>query len=95
MLRNAARSALGVRDQNRWSYYDSRRTQAAEGEVRLLTTTQKVETNFGSHYICVDRDPTGRIISIGISSPGKFDNSELSEFVIQLQDAINSVIDGD
>jgi hypothetical protein len=59
---------------------------------RLITTTQRVETKFKTHYIHVSRDSTGRIHEIGISSPGRFDNSELAEFVIQLQDAINEVL---
>lgn len=60
--------------------------------MRLITTTQRVETKFRTHYIHVSRHPDGRIHEVGISSPGRFENSELSEFVIQLQDAINSVI---
>ena len=60
--------------------------------MRLITTTQKVRTNYGAHYVAVDRDIDGRVISIAISSPGKFDNSELNTFVIQLQDAINEVL---
>lgn len=60
--------------------------------MRVQTTTQKVVTNYGSHYVAVSRDARGCVTEIAISSPGKFDNSALNDFVIQLQDAINSVI---
>lgn len=60
--------------------------------MRLITVTKRVETKFRTHYIHVSRDPEGRVHEIGISSPGRFENSELSEFVIQLQDAINEVL---
>lgn len=60
--------------------------------MRLITTTQRVETNYKTHYIHVSRDGRGQIREINISSPGKFDNSSLNEFIIQLQDAINAVI---
>ena len=62
--------------------------------MRLLTTTQKVETKYGSHYIAVSRDPSGMIREIAISSPGKFTETAMSQFVLQIQDAINSVIEG-
>ena len=62
--------------------------------MRLLTTTQRVETKYGSHYVAVSRDPTGMIREIAISSPGKFTETEMSRFVLQIQDAINDVIGG-
>ena len=62
--------------------------------MRLLTTTQKVQTNYGSHYVSVSRDPTGMIREIAISSPGKFTETAMSAFVLQIQDAINDVIGG-
>ena len=63
--------------------------------MRLITATQKVATNYGSHYVSVDRDANGRVISVAISSPGKFDNSALCEYVIQIQDAINELLGDD
>jgi hypothetical protein len=60
--------------------------------MRLHATTQKVRTNYGSHYVSVMRDTKGTVCEIAISSPGKFDNSALNDFVIQLQDAINEVL---
>ena len=63
--------------------------------MRLITVTKRVETKFKTHYIHVSRDKDGRVHEIGISSPGRFDQSELSEFIIQIQDAINEVLGDD
>lgn len=60
--------------------------------MRLITTTQKVETKYGSHYIHCSRDTDGNVREIMISSPGKFTETAMSAFVLQIQDAINEVL---
>lgn len=60
--------------------------------MRLITTTQRIETKYGTHYCHISRDASGQVHEIALSSPGKFDNSELNTFVIQIQDAINAVL---
>ena len=62
--------------------------------MRLITTTQRIETRYGTHYCHISRDPSGMIREIAISSPGKFTETAMSQFVLQIQDAINSVIEG-
>ena len=59
---------------------------------RAKCVTQKIETPFGSHYIHCEHDGHGRILGISISSPGKFDNSEIAGLLGTLSEAANQVI---
>lgn len=63
---------------------------------RLNTLTQKVPTKFGSLYAHVShdpRDPAGRVIEVAFSTPGKFDNSAVSDAVVALGAATTAMID--
>jgi len=63
---------------------------------RLNTITMKVPTRFGSLYAHVShdpRDPSGRVIEVAFSTPGKFDTSAVSDALIALGHATTSAIE--
>jgi hypothetical protein len=59
--------------------------------TREQCITQKVETDFGSHYVHVSH-VGHRITGISISSPGKFDDSALAGMLGALSEAATGVI---
>ena len=58
---------------------------------RTETITERVNTKFGTHYVHISH-VAGRILDISISSPGKFDNSEIAGLLGTLSEAANQVI---
>lgn len=61
--------------------------------MRTATTTQKIETAFGSMYVHLERDSTGRPVGISFSTPGKCDNTQLDGIIKQLGEAANSLLE--
>ena len=59
---------------------------------RTETLTQRVETSFGSLYVHVSF-VDGRIVDIGISTPGKHLDTTIGNTLISIGTAITEMID--
>ena len=57
---------------------------------RSLTTTQKVETEFGSMYVHVEVDAAGRPAGGSISTPGKEPGSQIARLVAALSEGLGA-----
>lgn len=62
--------------------------------ARLMTTTQKVETRFGSIYTHVSVDASGAVREVAISTPGKHADTAVEAAMTALGRAITECLPG-
>lgn len=55
----------------------------------MEATTIKIPTEFGSLYCHVAHD-SGHVMEIRFSSPGKFDNTQIEQLLVQLGEAASA-----
>lgn len=58
---------------------------------RRETNTGRVLSSFGTHYVHVEHEE-GVVKNVWISSPGKFDSTELKDFLEKLAGAVSGEI---
>lgn len=61
---------------------------------RLMTTTQKVETRFGSLYAHVSTDADNHVREVSISTPGKHHDTAVEAAMAALGRAITACLPG-
>lgn len=59
---------------------------------RSRVTTAKVKSPFGSLYVHVSHNDAGHAIAVGISSPGKFSDTEVGETLTALAEEITAIL---
>lgn len=60
--------------------------------IRSQCRTQKVKTAFGSMYISIDHDDTGRPVGGWISNPGKEPESQIHQLIEDLSYGLNEAL---
>ena len=60
--------------------------------MRTQAMTERVETVFGSMYVHIHADDSGRPVGLAISTPGKADNTQLDDVIRQLADAADGML---
>ena len=60
--------------------------------MRTQAMTERVETAFGSMYVHIHADDSGRPIGLAISTPGKADNTQLDDVIRQLAATANGML---
>ncbi len=61
---------------------------------RKRTITTKVKTSFGSLYTHVSFNKKGQAVEVKISSPGKFNDTEMGQALEALAESITDAITG-
>ncbi len=55
--------------------------------------TKKIKTPFGQIFLHLDAASDGRVVTIGISQPGKHENTTLGDALHQIAEGLNQLIE--